>query len=899
MKNLLLIRSFRYLLSVILLLPLSCKEKERTPEPKPEEPSTHLNDQVVKVNGTPELSENVFYLDSAASGLIREYSDGKLVLSGLTGIKSLSDASLNGRISAVTELRKGFILVGEPSKNAPNGFLVRITNVFQEGSNWIVEYVNSALDEVWKDLSFDAFDFEDIPIAVNLKGFEFALKSAGSGPAVKLKLDGYLNWLFKVRMHDFKIDDFEIQKYGLTVRKLADHHVETDITVGIEGSTDKYPPYLHVTEHYPLAIKEIKQRLLVPTPIGIPFPILVGYTIGLGVQVSIDGSISFTSDLVNMKSESVWGHLHENGKDTKISDYKEEKRSILDPVRVRKIEGEAKMGPAVDFKIRYYDAKVSGWTVSAGLYGKIAGVCKDGKTSIKRFWGMEGKASATLALFSNKPLAAVEITLPIITDTQIGEEMIVEGACVGDEVINQPVDNAVEYAPVAISTGDPHLTTMDGFRYSFMAVGEFVAVKSTVSGDKFEIQARQQQVPSRNNSGTVSFNTGIGIHTGSDQLCIYPDIIYVNGAPIGLPSGTTELRNGGRMVRELNTYTVYTPNNDVIAVRLFQSDLDYSINLNPNRKGKVRGLLGNFDGAAANDLVNAAGQATQNTFPALYPAFARSWRIQQANSLFVYRAGQSTATFTDESFPLKAVALTAAQQSYGRSICEEAGVTDPVILANCIMDVALTEDTRMAERAFTSQEEVSEVRSVSIGDFNKFPSLVGRINVEIQDGALVFPAFANGGTVVINRRIELGKGFEYTLGITGIAEVGQIKCAFAERNEGMGKYFDVSEITFYKNPNGTFNINHPGAKQLEGVKNDIFDGKRHKIRVVVGPEQYYRDINEYKSRYSIYLDDASTPVVDAEFPNSFPEDRDLRGGYYPYIISTGNLKIHDWTIRRR
>lgn len=899
MKNPLLIRSFRYLLAVVLLLPLSCKEKDPSPQPKPEEPAVHLNHQLVKVNGTPELSENVFYLDSAATDLVREYSKGRLVLSGLNGIKSLSDASLNGRVSAVTELKEGYILVGEPGRNAPNGFLVRITNVFREGSNWVVEYVNSALDEVWKDLSFDAFDFEDIPIAVNLDGFEFALKSAGTGPAVKLKLGGYLNWLFKVHMHDFKIEDFEIQKYGLTVRKLADHHAKTDVTVGIEGSLDKYPPYVHVTDHYPLAVKEIKQRLLVPTPVGIPFPILVGYTIGLVAQVSVDGSISFTSDLVNIKSESVWGHIYENGKSSKISDYKEEKRLILDPVTVRKVEGEVKVGPGVDFKIRYYDATVSGWTVSAGLYGKLKGECKDNVTTISRWWGMEGKASATLALFSNKPIASAEITLPLVNDTKVGEDTIVKGACLGDEVIGEPVANGIEYAPVAISTGDPHLTTMDGFRYSFMAVGEFVAVKSTVNGDKFEIQARQQEVPSRNNSGTVSFNTGIAIHTGSDQLCIYPDRgVYVNGAFVGSPAGSTTLKNGGRMVREANTYTIYTPNKDIIAVRLFQSDLDYSINLNPNRSGKVRGLLGNFDKTPANDLVNAAGQVVKNEYAALYPAFARSWRIQQANSLFVYGAGQSTATFTDESFPKKAVVLTASQQSYGRSICEEAGVTDPAILANCILDVALTEDARLADRASASQEEVSEIRSVSIGDFNKFSSLLIRDNVEIQDGALVFPAQPYAGTVVINKQIEVAKGFEYELSFTGIAEEGLIHCAFAFSNEGVGKYFDVLEIKFYKNRNGVSSIHLPGTYGREGIGNDIFDGKRHKIHVVVGPEQYNRDVGEYKSRYTIYLDGASKPVLDGEFQTSSLADRDIRAPQYPYIASTSSLKIHDWTIKR-
>ena len=67
--------------------------------------------------------------------------------------------------------------------------------------------------------------------------------------------------------------------------------------------------------------------------------------------------------------------------------------------------------------------------------------------------------------------------------------------------------------------------------------------------------------------------------------------------------------------------------------------LDYLVLLNPNRASQVQGLLGNYDGDPRNDLVHQNGQPSSGRFEDLYPHFADSWRITQANSLFVYEPG--------------------------------------------------------------------------------------------------------------------------------------------------------------------------------------------------------------------------------------------------------------------
>src|SRR5205807_9956787 len=70
--------------------------------------------------------------------------------------------------------------------------------------------------------------------------------------------------------------------------------------------------------------------------------------------------------------------------------------------------------------------------------------------------------------------------------------------------------------------------------------------------------------------------------------------------------------------------------------------------------GSVQGLLGTDSGNPANDLALPDGTVlpqpvSQST---LYGQYADAWRITDQTSLFDYAPGQSTATFTNEDFPV-------------------------------------------------------------------------------------------------------------------------------------------------------------------------------------------------------------------------------------------------------
>ena len=121
------------------------------------------------------------------------------------------------------------------------------------------------------------------------------------------------------------------------------------------------------------------------------------------------------------------------------------------------------------------------------------------------------------------------------------------------------------------------------------------------------------------------------------------------------------------------------------------------------RSGHLEGLLGDA-GEPLEQIVGGNGAvysmdeladpwASVHDFDLLYHQFAQSWRISQQSSLFYYPKGESTATFTDLSFPSKALtvaALTPKTVAAAERDCKAEGITNRYLLADCVYDVGLT-----------------------------------------------------------------------------------------------------------------------------------------------------------------------------------------------------------------
>ncbi|MBB5873506.1 hypothetical protein F4553_006940 [Allocatelliglobosispora scoriae] len=249
------------------------------------------------------------------------------------------------------------------------------------------------------------------------------------------------------------------------------------------------------------------------------------------------------------------------------------------------------------------------------------------------------------------------------------------------------------------SDGEPHLTTVDGKRYDFQAAGEFVAARDPAGG--FTVQVRQQ--PFRD-SLTLAVNTSVALDVAGDRVQVdlaTPGIsVLVGGTP--RDGALTELEHGGQ-VRigdggAGRLATVIWPDGSAAWVTgIAGLGLNLSIQPAPARKAKLEGLLG------SGPRVRGGATITGDDYDTLYPAFADSWRIDDAASLFTYPAGRTTASYTDRAFPHRAETGAPVDTAAAEAICAKAGVTAAAQLADCVFDVSRTGQPAFAASALAAQ----------------------------------------------------------------------------------------------------------------------------------------------------------------------------------------------------
>ena len=268
------------------------------------------------------------------------------------------------------------------------------------------------------------------------------------------------------------------------------------------------------------------------------------------------------------------------------------------------------------------------------------------------------------------------------------------------------------------SYGDPHLSSFDGARYSFQTVGEFVMARSR-SG-RFEVQARQQA-----QSDDFSLNTAIAMNVDGDRVAIYgmnkPDnnsqtALRINGEAMTMMRDVYFLPHGGTVRYSNRAYTITWPTGEVVTTEMrgsgFMTFMNVSVQIYPCSGEQYEGLLGNANGIDRDDFDTGTSinrpaymsfssfgndqmQQVSNQMEREYLAFlardfARVWRITPETSLFDYTPGESTLTYTDETFPRVHRTmndLTPNQRTTARKACEENGVSGED-MNGCIYDMA-------------------------------------------------------------------------------------------------------------------------------------------------------------------------------------------------------------------
>lgn len=277
-----------------------------------------------------------------------------------------------------------------------------------------------------------------------------------------------------------------------------------------------------------------------------------------------------------------------------------------------------------------------------------------------------------------------------------------------------------------VSNGDPYITTFDGGGYGFQLAGEFTLVKSTV--DNLEIQSRQVPYPRVFGSvfsKSLAMNTAFAMRDGGAVVEIdkgQPLVLYVNHRRRAARAGERIALAGGGRVNYGPLQTIVTWS-DGTSARLFSigsEGVNVAVTPSRRRAGLLRGLLGSDDGKTSDDFFGRNGRrysaldiqsvglfaATEQQRRILLGGFGRSWRIAQAQSLFVYPRGKSTRSYDVPGFPRRLISLrtfSGGQRARAAAICRGDHVTNPQLLAGCTIDLAATGDHRLAAATGTLQ----------------------------------------------------------------------------------------------------------------------------------------------------------------------------------------------------
>jgi hypothetical protein len=376
--------------------------------------------------------------------------------------------------------------------------------------------------------------------------------------------------------------------------------------------------------------------------------------------------------------------------------------TILRPVPASALGG---MSGRLEPDARFLADGEAGEQAGEALHGVHEGF--DGLSAVAKTVG--GEAGEGAAETSFEPLGEAFGYAFAFVAFQEANAAFGEGAGAGGSEGGGSSDSAASY-------GEPHELTFSGAGYVFQAAGEFTLVKSTT--DDLDIQVREQRFPG---AADVALDTATAMRVGGNVVELAGDKsgrlqLWIDRQAVTY--GSRALAGGGRIsVETPQSATVTWP--DGTAVSVFSGDtiaiahevitcnssdaINLTIMVPPSRSGHLEGLLGD-PGEPYGELVGATGVAysmdvlsqpseSVHNFDVLYHQFAQSWRISQQSSLFYYPKGTSTASFTDLSFPNRALtvaSLTPKTVAVAERDCKAEGITNRYLLSDCVYDVGLT-----------------------------------------------------------------------------------------------------------------------------------------------------------------------------------------------------------------
>ncbi|MDQ7040445.1 MAG: VWD domain-containing protein, partial [Rhodothermus sp.] len=355
-------------------------------------------------------------------------------------------------------------------------------------------------------------------------------------------------------------------------------------------------------------------------------------------------------------------------------------------------------------------------------------------------------------------------------EKQVPRTLSLSLSCKGDD------DNPEENPPITGdlpparggSWGDPHITTFDRHGYDFHGIGDYLAARSTLPGDLFEIQVRHKPWA---NSNRVSVNAALAANVDGHRVEVYPDstsnflAIWINGQHITGTHWTQPLSGGGSVVAQGTQVIISWKDGSALTVRRRGSILDYRVLVNGFRRGYLIGLLGDADGNPNNDLRLRDGTVLENPLERdLYlTAFREDWRIPfgSEESLFSQGPDLYDPLFPDPNNLFTVEDLPEDLRAWAELICRAQGIVTETFLRACILDVAVTGDPNFALSSLDLDPNVPGVHLqpktlfVPLGEPDRTRQL-GALVTGVEDKTLFWEA-SEGVTInpITNNLVEV------------------------------------------------------------------------------------------------------------------------------------------------
>ena len=337
--------------------------------------------------------------------------------------------------------------------------------------------------------------------------------------------------------------------------------------------------------------------------------------------------------------------------------------------------------------------------------------------------GSASPEGAAAALAPGPDTADALASLTVIERQQIMQQIELLEVLHGNDFNEQErafwnaIVDSVNGDGVGSVSGEPHLVTLDGLRFGFQAAGEFVALRSV----KNNLEVQLRLVP-WGGLETVTVVAAAAFRVGVDRVTITyadPILLRVNGRKVDLRNRAISLEGGGVLAEKNDVVSVIWP--DLSTARISTSPmahLDVSLRLATGHKGKVGGLLGNFDDVTENDVQLPDGNVLElpelsdpDYREVIYEIFRNAWAVTPEDSIFDYAEGESISTFDRPEIPSAIASLETLdpeRRHRAEKVCDGPRFTVEELYRQCVFDVGITGEAGFGFSALNSEMRVRD-----------------------------------------------------------------------------------------------------------------------------------------------------------------------------------------------